>query len=68
MARRSRTRAGSGHTNTRSDATSPVSSSATSGRFVTAAPVRTKAASARLSETLKSLGADPKVVDAAGRD
>ena len=42
--------------------------SATTGPFVTAAPVRTKAGSKRLAATLKDLGADPKVVEAADRD
>jgi hypothetical protein len=44
---------------------SPTSRSSKSGRFLSAAPVRTKAGSDRLVATLKNLGADPKVVEAA---
>jgi hypothetical protein len=45
-----------------------VTRSGSSGRFVSAAPVRTKAGSKRLEATLRDLGADPKVVEAARRD
>ena len=41
--------------------------SAVSGRFVSAAPLRTKAATGRLAATLTKLGADPEVVKAARR-
>jgi hypothetical protein len=40
---------------------------AVTGRFATAAPVRNKAASKRLAATLKDLGADSEVVEAAER-
>ena len=68
MAKRSSARASSGRVNARSGSAARIHRSAITGRFVTGAPVRTKAGSARLTATLKSLGADPKVVDAAGRD
>lgn len=68
MAKGSRGKGGRRRVTAKSRMTGRVSRSAATGRFVTAAPVRTKAASARLAATLESLGADPKVVEAAGRD
>ncbi len=49
----------------KASSTARISKSGNSGRFVSAAPVRTKAGSDRLVATLKNLGADPKVVEAA---
>ncbi len=68
MARRAAGRATSSRVVARSASTNRVARSALTGRFVSAPPVRSKAASARLTATLKSLGADPTVVEAAGRD
>lgn len=48
-------------------ATRSVSRVASSGRFVSGSPIRTKAASTRHAATLEKLGADPKVIKAAKR-